>query len=330
MFFFVNIGPKKTFEANDFEELPVELVNVQESTQLEKGDKHAPVKETKSPPISNTPAIVPDAKNVGNNRMDFETPPTDLQHPVEVKSSAPPKSPDVPLPKNEEIVSESKEEEQKLASLPQKNLPQEAKIPSDTIPLPNFRDDMKPSLEKPVEKETEAKKNITANDKSTLVPNKEGKRHDKKTIVKDSSPKKSDFDAKQISALLNKQDSSGGGASRSTETPSLGNTIKSKGSKLSQSEMDLLRGQIAKNWNIVPGLEGLEKIKIRVRFHLDRDGFVIGEPEVEATGGVDTTRQILASGARRAIIKSQPFHLPPDKYDDWSYVIVNFQPSDIM
>jgi hypothetical protein len=50
-----------------------------------------------------------------------------------------------------------------------------------------------------------------------------------------------------------------------------------------------------------------------------------------ATGGSDSARRALAGGVRRAIMKSRPFKgLPPEKYDAWSEVVVNFDPSAMM
>ena len=50
-----------------------------------------------------------------------------------------------------------------------------------------------------------------------------------------------------------------------------------------------------------------------------------------ATGGSESARRILAGGARRAVLKSSPFvQLPPEKYDAWSEVIVNFDPSQML
>ena len=50
-----------------------------------------------------------------------------------------------------------------------------------------------------------------------------------------------------------------------------------------------------------------------------------------ATGGTPQTQQVLMGGARRAVLRSAPFkNLPRDKYDAWSEVIVNFDPSELM
>jgi hypothetical protein len=38
----------------------------------------------------------------------------------------------------------------------------------------------------------------------------------------------------------------------------------------------------------------------------------------------------MESSARRAVLRSSPFkNLPADKYDSWSEVVVNFDPSEL-
>ncbi len=72
--------------------------------------------------------------------------------------------------------------------------------------------------------------------------------------------------------------------------------------------MDALKSAIAGNWTVIPGMEGMSDVRIKVHMKLDQDGNLIGQPEVEATGGDnESTRRALAGGAYRAIMKSAPF-----------------------
>ncbi|WP_244447223.1 cell envelope integrity protein TolA, partial [Hoeflea sp. BAL378] len=144
-----------------------------------------------------------------------------------------------------------------------------------------------------------------------------------------ASTKESDFNADEVAALLNKQDAQGGGAKRTTETASLGGERTTRGNTLSQSEMDALRGQIQKNWNIIPGMADGGEVRVTVRMRLDMAGNIVGEPDVTATGGSDGVRRTLSGSARRAVLKSQPYQLPQEKYDSWAEVIVNFDPSQM-
>jgi hypothetical protein len=63
--------------------------------------------------------------------------------------------------------------------------------------------------------------------------------------------------------------------------------------RLSQSEMDALRGQIQRYWNIIPGMADGGDVRVTVRMRLDVAGNIIGEPDVSATGGSAGTRGTL-------------------------------------
>jgi len=151
----------------------------------------------------------------------------------------------------------------------------------------------------------------------------------KPVAAESASSKESDFNADQVAALLNKQDAAGGGAKRSTETAALGGANTTRGNTLTQSEMDALRGQIQKNWFINAGTADGNDVRITVTMRLDLAGNIVGQPNISATGGSENLRRILAEGARRAVLKSQPFQLPKEKYDSWADVIVNFDPSQM-
>ena len=168
----------------------------------------------------------------------------------------------------------------------------------------------------------------------TAGPVPEKRPEPQKTVAKaeaqeKTSTKESDFNADQVAALLNKQDAAGGGAKRTTETASLGGTQTTRGNTLSQSEMDALRGQIQKYWNIIPGMADGGDVRVTVRMRLDPAGNIIGEPDVSASGGSAGTRGTLSGSARRAVLRAQPYQLPKEKYDSWSDVIVNFDPSQM-
>lgn len=185
-----------------------------------------------------------------------------------------------------------------------------------------------PEPQKPVEKPPEK----TADQpKAAEKPTEKKKADQKQETAKSASSMKSDFNADEVAALLNKTDPSAGGAKRSTQEASLGAKKSNGGSKLSMSEMDALKSAIAGNWSVIPGMEGMSDVRIKVHMKLDQDGNIVGEPEVEAVGGDnDSTRRALAGGAYRAIMKSAPFSsLPKDKYDAWNEVVVNFDPSDL-
>ncbi len=263
-----------------------------------------------------------------------KAPPT--PDPVQEEIKATEEQAPAPEPKPEEVAAlpESKPEvkpETKPEPVPAETKPAEspeAEALPDNVPTPQVKPKVEPkpekAAEKPVEKPVE-KKVETA--KAETKTSEQKKKEQKKA----ASAKESDFNADEISALLNKQDPSGGGAKRATEQAALGGKKTTSGNTLTMSEMDALRGQIQNNWSIIPGMADATDVRIKVTMKLDESGAIIGEPEVEATGGTDAARRALAGGARRAVLKSSPFKgLPADKYDSWSEVVVNFDPSSML
>lgn len=373
-FALVSIGAPEPFDVTDVEALPVDLVPIEELTQIQQGDKTAPLAEKSAPVPTTRPDVVPEAQNIGNNTADIEAPPTPSTKPSNNVSAAAPAKQEKPQPvvdtKANEVKEIVKEETsapppQEMASLPtpkpevtpppqqqppaetqaqepppQNQEPAEIPVPPN-VPRPNARPqppqskpeppkqaETKPAESKPAEKPAETKPDQA---KSTEKPSDKKPGEKKQETAKATSSKESDFNADDIAALLNKQEPSGGGAKRSTQQASLGGKKTTGGSTLSQTEMDALRGAIQKNWQIIPGMVDASEVRVQVSIRLDRDGSIIGQPEVTATGGTDGTRRAMAGGALRAVKRSEPFtNLPPDKYDAWSEVVINFDPSDLL
>ena len=211
-----------------------------------------------------------------------------------------------------------------IAALPQEAAPAEADPVADAIktteavpqeqvslpktgPVPVFRQQVAPAA---TAKSPERKKTEIASQNN-------------------ASERQSEFNSDEIASLLNREDSQGGGAKRTQRDAGLGAETTRSAAKLSQSEMDALRSQIQNKWNIIPGLADGGEIRVTVSMQLDKSGNIIGQPDVTATGGSDATRRTLAGSARRAVLRAQPFELPLDKYETWSQVVVNFDPSEL-
>ena len=154
-----------------------------------------------------------------------------------------------------------------------------------------------------------------------------------KPIEKKPEPERQPDDLESLldeaKALLDKRDPAAGGADRSRREASLGNDRPSTASKLSASEMDALRQRLAGCWSIPAGVDDANALKVSVRFRLDRSGELEARPEVIAGGASSGPGRTAAESAVRAVQKCAPFNLPSDKYETWSEVVVNFDPSDM-
>jgi outer membrane biosynthesis protein TonB len=324
----VSLGSPEKLEFAPMESLPVDIVPIEEFTQIQKGATDAPLAEKSAPVPTQRPPIAEPAENIGDNEVDLKSPPTPSKRPVEQEVAAAPKKVETPAPTPDPKVNEVKEVVKEDTAPPPEPEPQptepqpveqavaeEIPLP-EQAPIPAARP--KPEIAKPAEKKP--------------APKPDAKKDTKAQETAKSKPQmESDFNADEVAALLNKTDAAGGGAKRSTDQAALGGRTDTGGSKLSQSELDALRGVIQDNWLITPGMADAADVRIRVTFRLDQNGALIGEPEATATGGSPSAQQVLMSGAVRAVRKSAPFtNLPPDKYDAWSEVVVNFDPSELM
>lgn len=353
--------------APDMESVAVDIVPIEDVPQVVQGDKKSPMREKPAPTPTQRPDIVPDAQKVGENSVDTDKAPTpeakpkpvDMakttqQAPTPVEKPAPedvpkPKEKPAPAPATEVAPAEQPKQEVKPDPVKQpepkpepvkeqkpapKPVEQTAAIepkpevkpdavadaisaeqPTETVQLPDSAPapDAKP---KPAQAET------------AKAPD---RKDSEKPVKEASSRRKSDdkeFNADEISALLDKQKPSGGGAKRSTQQASLGGE-RNTGAKLSQSEMDGLRQKLSGCWSIPAGVDDASLLKVTVRFHLDRSGMLEGRPEVIKGGAPAGPGRTAAESAVRAVQKCAPFNLAADKYDAWSEVVVNFDPSDM-
>ncbi len=59
----------------DSESFPVDIVPIESLTQIQQGDKKAPMKEKSAPVPTTRPQTVPNAENFGDQEVDTKTPP---------------------------------------------------------------------------------------------------------------------------------------------------------------------------------------------------------------------------------------------------------------
>lgn len=360
----VSFGSATPLEVTAGEALPVELIT--DVSQLQEGAKEAPKKDQAAKEKTKREAKLENALNSGDNDFDLKSVPTPVEKPSNVqKAAAAKKSDEVAQQDTEEQKSEDNVKEDtavdpntEVAALEKpvvdvkpeprpdekqaedKPVVDEAKqepLP-DNVPVPVSRPNVEPQKveekkdePKKVEEKKEEKKDVKVTDTKTDKNKNAKKDKENKKAKKSTTSKDSDFNATEIAELLNKVDNDAGGARRNTHDKAIGaETTNSTAQKLSQSEMDALRGMIEKNWSIMPGTE-TNGVVITVRFELNENGEIVGEPEVKGSGGDGSSLTVLEGGAVRAVKRSAPFdQLPKDKYDTWKVVTVNFTPSDMM
>jgi colicin import membrane protein len=347
----------------DVESVAVEIVPTEAVAQTLQGDKKAVMHEKPAPLPTQRPDIVPVAQKVGENSVDTDKPitPEAKPKPVDTTSAPPPAPTPIEKPKPEDVPKPQEKPKPipatEVAPVPtpkEEVKPEPVKqtepkpTPAKPAPTPPPQDktaaidptpEVKPDAvaeaiaKDPPTEETQLPSSAPAPEarpkpqpaqaESAKAPD----RKDAEKPVKEASSKpKSDdkqFNANEISALLDKQKPSGGGAKRSTQQASLGGD-KDQGQKLSKSEQGALEDQLGHCWTLPVGLEGSEDFTVVIRFNLNASGKLEGRPTVEKSSG---NPQFDAS-AVRAVQKCDVagLQVPAGKQDIWSDVRVNFDP----
>ena len=104
------------------------------------------------------------------------------------------------------------------------------------------------------------------------------------------------------------------------------------GSQLTVSELDMVRHQIARCWNVPAGARDAKDLVVEIRVVVGPDGTVSQATIVDQGRMSDPFYRAAAESARRAFFNPlcRPLHLPPEKYAIWKDLVVDFSPKDIL
>ncbi len=100
---------------------------------------------------------------------------------------------------------------------------------------------------------------------------------------------------------------------------------------LSMSEIDNIRYQIQKNWNVPAGARDAQDMIVTLRIQLAQDGTVRNVSVVNSTRmGSDPFFRSMAESAVRAVnVTGRIRNLSPDKYHIWRDMQINFDPREM-
>lgn len=103
------------------------------------------------------------------------------------------------------------------------------------------------------------------------------------------------------------------------------------GSQLTASEIDLVREQLSRCWNINAGARDAKDLVVEIRASVQSDGTVSQATIVDQGRMGDPLWRAAAEAARRTFFNPActPLKLPPDKYATWKDLVVDFSPRDI-
>jgi hypothetical protein len=98
---------------------------------------------------------------------------------------------------------------------------------------------------------------------------------------------------------------------------------------MTSSERDALYRQISSCWFLPMAVEDVKDIVVQLRVLVNPDR-TVEKIEIfdQERYNQDPTFRAVAESARQAIEKCSPLNLPPDKYDVWRELLLNFSPQD--
>lgn len=102
---------------------------------------------------------------------------------------------------------------------------------------------------------------------------------------------------------------------------------------LSQTEIDTIRSQIQRNWNVPAGARDAHEMRVTLRLQLRRDGTVervdVDEND-RARMRTDPFYRSMAESAVRAVRKTERIqYLSPEKYEQWRDIRLTFDPKEM-
>lgn len=100
---------------------------------------------------------------------------------------------------------------------------------------------------------------------------------------------------------------------------------------LTISEIDWIRQQISRCWNIPAGARDAENLIVEIRAVFNPDGSV-ARAEILDTGRMasDPFYRAAAESAYRAVLQCSPLQMPPKKYNVWKIVTLRFNPKEML
>lgn len=278
------------------EAIPVEIVDVGQltNTRIEPNKeppKPAPAKPQPAPPRNQPPPPPPQAQ--------AEAPP-----PPPVKTPEPPKQVAQAEP---EPKPEPKKEEPKPKPEPKPEPKKEEPKPEPKKPEPKKEEPKKPEPKKEEPKKEPPKKE---------EPKKEEPKRSFDSVLKNLEK------LKEETPPAPRQDPKEEQVAEAPASQSV-----SRSDRLTISQVDAVRRAIRPCWSVDAGARGVDNYLVVVEANMNPDGTVRNARVVSSTVDRASTDRAL-----RALLnpRCQPFPLPPDQYDDWKVMTVNFNPRDML
>ncbi|MCF4099690.1 cell envelope integrity protein TolA [Maritalea mediterranea] len=323
----MSFGQADAFDPQEIEAIPIELVPIEEFSNIRQGSLDSNVIETETPSAVDTETPAELAQPTGNTEEDQPTPKdTPEPSPAPTDNSAPeptPPTPPTPAP-TPEPVEPATQPEEPAPSVPE---PVEEPTPEPVEePVEQYVASDEPAAEPtPVPPSPPAATSAVEKARQAFAAQ-EAERKRLAEAQRAEEAKKSE-EADKISDIINKEDSRGGTTGDGGQKTA-GKTT-GTAARLTQSERAALAAQMRKCWNPPISALDVDGLTVRLLVDLNRDGSVAGTPQVLDISVTGQVGQATASAAQRAVRRCGPYQLAAEKYEEWRQVDVTFDPRDI-
>ena len=329
----LSLGGAEPFDPAEIEAIPIELVPIEDISNIRLGSLDSNVIETETPSAVDSEIEAQLAEPTGNTQEDQITPEdTSNPTPAPTEESAPEPQPvevptpverDEPVPPQPEPTPEP-EPEPEPTPVPPAPEPEPQPEPEPTPPATDPIEEVIAAEDTGAEPEIQAPRPPSANSAVEKARVAYAEQLKKQAAAKAAENAEK---ADKISDIINKEESKGsttGSGGQKTAGKTTG-----RAARLTQSEKAALAAQMRKCWN--PPISALEMdgLTIRLLVDLNRDGSVGGTPQVIDVSIPGKVGDATAGAAQRAVRRCGPYTLPSDKYDEWRQVDVTFDPKDL-
>lgn len=236
--------------------------------------------------------------------------------PPEVKPPEPPKPEEVKIPEPPAPAPEPEPE-----PIPEPEVAEEIPVPEPVIAEPEPLPEPEPEP-LPVEQPQKVAVAKPTPPQKPIPPKKDKKKPEE-------TPKEEGADS--MSALLNKLNKEQSATPPQPVQEADVDPEEYTGPPLSEGEKDLIRQQITDSWLVDIGMQGIEDMSVEIRVRMNPDGSVQSAVADGSGNNGHPNWPILAESAVRAVYKSSPIRMPPDKpYEAWATMTLHFDVREML
>ncbi len=323
----VSFAEPREFKIPEPEPVAADVITESDLTTLRQGSRDAKLDDAKEKVVAKPDEAVKDTP-----KPKPTPPPVAAAPPPEVKPPEPEKVAEPPPPPAKTMETAALEEKIEKDALEQ--VIEAEKKKADAATKAKSEADAKAKAEA----DAKAKAKAIADAKAKALAKAKAEKAKAEKIAKDKA-EKAKLDSARLSALIDKAPDPKQAAA-SAPAPSKATTAVGpvKGDRDGRDAANagnvagilagIMRKAVSRCWNINAGLDGVDKVVVKVEVKFSRDGRISGQPRVVNQQN-SPLFQDAANNAVRALIQCEPYNeLPPDRYEGgWEFMILTFDPS---